>query len=252
MSGKIYTGITKHSVACSLYFIMIKSFLHLKNSLSIFLVRKQGIDYLCSFPITRTPPPPYLGKKDVPPTSGIGFHWQLQKASPFSGFSREIFPRLRTKKYPLFPRKWEYACGPLMYSSRGGGASRDGIVHHTVHSHITNLTHCSGLNFYLSVNYRPMCHYFISLVHDCPLLVSHYCIFALSGPSRDCRCISGYFIWTRVSFAPRKSDSLRFEQWTFTSYVIVNNVSLIVYNLFSQLFIAINHLVCILWYSLYL
>ena len=28
------------------------------------------------------PPPPYLGEKDIPPTSGIGYHWQLQKNTP--------------------------------------------------------------------------------------------------------------------------------------------------------------------------
>ena len=48
------------------------------------------------------PPPPYLGKrlsKDIPPISGIGYRWQLQK-HPFSWFSREIFPRLRQKTPP--------------------------------------------------------------------------------------------------------------------------------------------------------
>ena len=39
---------------------------------------------------------------------------------PFSGFSREIFPRLRPQ-IPPFSRIWEYACGPLMHSSGGGG-----------------------------------------------------------------------------------------------------------------------------------
>ena len=47
------------------------------------------------------------------------------KNTPCSGLSREIFPRLYyiRPKYPPFPRKWEYACGPLMHSSGGGGGS---------------------------------------------------------------------------------------------------------------------------------
>ena len=47
----------------------------------------------------------------IPPISGIGYHWQLQK-TPFPGILGEIFPRLRPKHTPPppFPRKWEYAC----------------------------------------------------------------------------------------------------------------------------------------------
>ena len=71
--------------------------------------------YLCSFPITWTP---YLGKrisKDIPPISGIVYRWQLQKTTPFPGFFREIFPRLRPPKYPFFPEKinWNAHVAPL-------------------------------------------------------------------------------------------------------------------------------------------
>ena len=55
------------------------------------------------------PPPPYLGKKDTPPILvTIGSY----KNHPFSGLSRELFPRQRPQ-IPPFPRKWEHACGPL-------------------------------------------------------------------------------------------------------------------------------------------
>ena len=71
------------------------------------------------FPITRTP---YLGKRIYPPISGIGYLWQLQKTSPFPGFlgksSRDYGQKIPPP--PPFPRKWEYARGPLMHSSGVG------------------------------------------------------------------------------------------------------------------------------------
>ena len=70
------------------------------------------------FPITRTP---LSQEKDIPPISGIGYDWQLQKTPPFPGFlgksSRDNDPKM-----PPFPRKWEYACGPSCIRVGGGGA----------------------------------------------------------------------------------------------------------------------------------
>ena len=76
-----------------------------------------------------SPEPPISGK-GYTPISGIGYHWQLQKNTPFSGLSREIFPRL-LPNIPPFPRKWEYACGPLMHSSGGGGGGYIGSLQQT-------------------------------------------------------------------------------------------------------------------------
>ena len=60
---------------------------------------------------------PLSREKDTPPTSGSGYHWQLQK-HPFPGlfvkFSQDYAPKI-----PPFPRKLEHACGPLMHSSGG-------------------------------------------------------------------------------------------------------------------------------------
>ena len=73
--------------------------------------------YLCSFPITWTL---LSQEKDIPPISGIGYHWQLHKNPPFPGFLGKS-SRDYGQKYPPFPRKWEYACSPLMHSRGGGG-----------------------------------------------------------------------------------------------------------------------------------
>ena len=70
-------------------------------------------------PITR--PPLHLGNR-IYPYLGYWFPLAITKNTPFAGFSREIFPRLRPKIPPgPFPRKWEYTCGSLMHSSEGGG-----------------------------------------------------------------------------------------------------------------------------------
>ena len=69
---------------------------------------------------SRSPEPPYIGKRIYPLYLGYWLPWAITKNTPFSGLSREISPRLRPK-YPPFPRKWECACGPLMHSSGGGG-----------------------------------------------------------------------------------------------------------------------------------
>ena len=57
-------------------------------------------------------------ERDIPPITGIGYHWQLQKAPLFWAFLRNL-PAL---KYPPFQGKWEHACSPLMHSRGGGGA----------------------------------------------------------------------------------------------------------------------------------
>ena len=77
--------------------------------------------YLCSFPITRTP---LSREKDIqgytPLSRVLVTIGNYKKSTPFSWFSREIFPRLRPK-IPPFPRKWECACGPLCIRVGGGG-----------------------------------------------------------------------------------------------------------------------------------
>ena len=69
-----------------------------------------------------SPEPPISGKrvKDIPPISGIGYHWQYYKNTPFSRLSREIFPRLLPKNTPL-PEKMGMRMRSLMHSSVGGG-----------------------------------------------------------------------------------------------------------------------------------
>ena len=60
--------------------------------------------------------------KDIglPPISGIGYHWQLQKTSNFPGFLRKS-SRDSAPKSPR-PTKWEHAYDPLcMGKARGGG-----------------------------------------------------------------------------------------------------------------------------------
>ena len=74
--------------------------------------------YLCSFPITRTPPP-YLG------------YWlplAITKTHPFPGFLGKSF-RDYGQKRPPFPRKWECTCCPLMHSSGGPGGRNDEFVY---------------------------------------------------------------------------------------------------------------------------
>ena len=68
---------------------------------------------------------PLSREKDIqariyPPSSGIGYRWQLQKHPLFLVFSENL-PETTAKKYPPFPRLWERACGPLMHSSGGPG-----------------------------------------------------------------------------------------------------------------------------------
>ena len=89
-------------------------------------------------PYTSPPPPPQ--NQGVPmlvphhlklPISGKGYYplylgyWlpmAITKNNPFFGLSREIFPRLRSQKYLLFPRKLDCKCGHLVHSSGGRGA----------------------------------------------------------------------------------------------------------------------------------
>ena len=75
-------------------------------------------------PSTETP---YLGKRIIPPISGIGYHWQLKKQKTFPGFLEEIFPRLWTKKYPPPPHPFSEKIGIRMrppYAFEGGGGGR--------------------------------------------------------------------------------------------------------------------------------
>ena len=81
-------------------------------------------EYLCSFPMA-SPEPPISGKGypriyPPPPISSIGYRWQLQKNTPFSWFSREIFPRLRPKNTP-FPEKLGTLMRSPLFIRVGGG-----------------------------------------------------------------------------------------------------------------------------------
>ena len=60
--------------------------------------------YLCSFPITGPPPPPPIAGIRIYPVSRALVTIGNYKKHPISGFSREIFPRLRPKISP-FPEK---------------------------------------------------------------------------------------------------------------------------------------------------
>ena len=62
---------------------------------------------------------PPTAEKNIPPISGIGYHWQFLKTPPFSGFLGKSTP----PHYPLSRKKWESACGPLMHSSGVGKSS---------------------------------------------------------------------------------------------------------------------------------
>ena len=61
-----------------------------------------------------TPESLYLGGKDIPSISGIGYHWQLQK-HPLPGLSRlGNFLRLRPQN-PKLPEKMGTHMRPLMH-----------------------------------------------------------------------------------------------------------------------------------------
>ena len=73
------------------------------------------------------PPPPISGKgctRDYPLSRvliSIGNYTNKQKTN-FPGFVEKSSQDYGLK-IPPFPRKWEYACGPLMHSSEGGGGN---------------------------------------------------------------------------------------------------------------------------------
>ena len=66
----------------------------------------------------RSPPP-------EPPISGIGYHWQLQKNTPFPDFvgksSRDYGPKIYPPPPSLSLSKMGIRMRPLMHSSWGGG-----------------------------------------------------------------------------------------------------------------------------------
>ena len=63
--------------------------------------------------------PPILGK-DIPPISGIGYHWQLQKHPLFWAYSWNL-TKTTAKKYPLFLEKGNMHAAPLCIRVGGGG-----------------------------------------------------------------------------------------------------------------------------------
>ena len=78
--------------------------------------------YLCSFPITRTPPPPsYLGEKVIhgytPLSRVLVTVGNLQKTPLFPVFFSGNLPETTAKKYPPFPRKW---CMWIPYAFKWG------------------------------------------------------------------------------------------------------------------------------------
>ena len=70
---------------------------------------------------TRSPSPESLSwGKDTSPY--LGYNWlplAITKNHPFSGISRDIFPR--PTKYPIPPSPFQHAYGPLCFRVRGGG-----------------------------------------------------------------------------------------------------------------------------------
>ena len=72
--------------------------------------------------------PPILGKGCTLPPSRLVYWLSLAitKTTPFPGFLG-ISSRDYGLKYPPFPRKWEYARGPIMHSSGVGGGGGAGI-----------------------------------------------------------------------------------------------------------------------------
>ena len=71
--------------------------------------------YLCSFPITWTPPPPPPSReRDIPPIWELVKALAITKTPLFLALSLNLF-RDDGQKYPRFPRKWESAFGPLMH-----------------------------------------------------------------------------------------------------------------------------------------
>ena len=112
--------------------------------------------------------PPISGKgypRIYPPISGILVTVGNYKNTPFSWFSREIFPRLKKKvqKYPPFPRKWERACGPLMHSS-GGPGYRAWAAGFMVRNHIDGLLWTHVLNLVRGL-YERVLHHKLSSLH---------------------------------------------------------------------------------------
>ena len=73
--------------------------------------------YLCSFPITRTP---LSREKDIPPISGIGYRWQLQKTvtARYSDSEGSLFRRFEYSEGSLFRRfvipKVRYSKGSIV------------------------------------------------------------------------------------------------------------------------------------------
>ena len=65
--------------------------------------------------VPRHPNPPYLGKIDIAPISDIGY-----KNTPFSGPSREIFPRPRPQNTPLSRENGKTHAAPLCIRVGGG------------------------------------------------------------------------------------------------------------------------------------
>ena len=80
----------------------------------------------CGGDVYSRPPPIELGgtyarsPSPEPPISCIGYHWQLQKNTPFPGFSREIFPRLSPPN-TAFPEKMGTRMRPPYVFEWGGG-----------------------------------------------------------------------------------------------------------------------------------
>ena len=70
--------------------------------------RGGGGTYACS----PSPEPPYLGKKDIPLISGIGYHWQWQKTPTFLSFLGKS-SRDYSQKYPLSRENGNTHAAPL-------------------------------------------------------------------------------------------------------------------------------------------
>ena len=69
-------------------------------------------------------PPPYLGKRIMPPISGIGYHWKLQKQPIFRVFSWNLTET--TAKSIPFPEKMEIRMRDPSCIRVGGGGGGGG------------------------------------------------------------------------------------------------------------------------------
>ena len=113
----------------------------------------QGVAYLCSFPITRTP---ISREKDITPYLG---HWLplaiTTNKKQFSWFSREFFPRRRPKNTPPpFPEKMGMRMRPPhAFEGGGGGGIASGPQWKNMQNHSVNDSEMGNPSIFISSCY---------------------------------------------------------------------------------------------------